>query len=207
VHAAPQATHPANAATATVRLTAPAVLLLYPEPVAELRRVDDAGDAGSAGHQQQRRLGVPRAGIGRRRPGARRGGGGLAVRLRPLTEERAGPEELVRQVPRHELEAAPAATLGEWRRRRWHGLDEPSGVSRPGRLGPSGHRREQRRRRRWRRPLLLRRRAVPLLPLAERPAATWRLRPRADRHLDGPRAATPAEQRRDETRRDGIARR
>lgn len=79
--------------------------LLDLEPVSELRRVDDAGDAGPARHKQPRNLRVAPARLGR-------GGGGGVLLLQagrlepPLAEERAAPQELVRQVPGQQLVAA-----------------------------------------------------------------------------------------------------
>jgi len=72
--------------------------LLNPEPAAELRGVDDAGDAGPASHEQPRNLRVAPARLGRGD-----GEDGLLLlpprRLQPpLAEERAAPQELVRQM-------------------------------------------------------------------------------------------------------------
>uniref|UniRef100_A0A0A9DLU5 Uncharacterized protein n=1 Tax=Arundo donax TaxID=35708 RepID=A0A0A9DLU5_ARUDO len=154
-------------------------LLLDPEPAAELRRVDDARDAGPARHEQPRHLRVPPARLGR--------GDGERLGLLParrrleslLAEERSAPQELVRQVPGQEL-VAPADALagGPRRRRRELRLSpEPSSgaIRLAARVGPSERGRPRERHRR-----LLRRGqggvvVLPLLPLPKEGPATWRL--------------------------------
>lgn len=174
--------------------------LLDPEPVSELRRVDDAGDAGPARHKQPRNLRVAPARLGR--------GGGIlllqAGRLQPpLAEERAAPQELVRQVPGQQL---VASGLGPWLRERRLGAKPHRRAVRldATRVGPSERRRwlplEQHRLLRRRRHRGVRVVVVALLALPEEATATWRLHRRVDRQLDGPDA--PARQ-----ARDGIARR
>lgn len=166
--------------------------LLDAEPASELRRVDDAGDAGPARHKQPRDLRVAPARLGR-------GGGVLLLQARrlepPLAEERAVPQELVRQVPGQQLVAAELGPrlwerwLGAEPRRRAVRLDDAA------RVGPSERRRlplEQHR-------LLRRRRhggvrvvvvvVAALLALPEEATATWRLHRRVDRQLDGPDGA------------------
>jgi len=110
--------------------------LLNPEPAAELRGVDDAGDAGPARHEQPRNLRVAPARLGRGD-----GEGGLLLlparprRLQPpLAEERAAPQELVRQVPGQQLVAAGAgAGLGpRSTRERGRGEDGERGRRRAG---------------------------------------------------------------------------
>jgi hypothetical protein len=118
--------------------------LLDPEPASELRRVDDAGYAGPARHKQPRNLRVAPARLRRRGGG---GGGGILLlqtgQLQPpLAEERAAPQELVRQVPSQQLVAADLGPrlrerrLGTKPHRRAIRLDAP----RVG-LGPSVRRR------------------------------------------------------------------
>jgi len=84
-------------------------LVLNLQPAAELRRVDDAGDVGPAGHQQPGHLGVPPLRV---RLGSRRGNRSRsrsrpsAARLDPTPQERAVGEELVRQVAGQQLVVA-----------------------------------------------------------------------------------------------------
>uniref|UniRef100_A0A0A9D869 Uncharacterized protein n=1 Tax=Arundo donax TaxID=35708 RepID=A0A0A9D869_ARUDO len=169
-------------------------LLLDPEPAAELRRVDDARDAGPASHEQPRHLRVP--------PARLRSGDGGGLRLLPvrrrrrrrrlellLAEERAAPQELVRQVPGQQLVASPSPSALASRPLRRLGAEPGSGAIRlAARVGPRERGRARERHRR-----LLRRGqggvvVLPLLPLPEEGPATWRLHRHTDRQLDGPDA-------------------
>jgi hypothetical protein len=138
---------------------APRRSLLYLQPAAELRRVDDAGDVGPARHQQQGHLGVPPLGVGLlvshiRGDRSRT----AAARLDAAPEERAAGEELVGQVAGKELVAASAPSRGQ-RQSRLH------------RLGFS---------RRGGQPLCPQ---LPLLALAE--GDTRRFQLLAERHING----------------------